>query len=108
MRGDDSAIRGRRRIGRGTGTVWVRILLIGFIGLLIRSIVYRVEVNRYEIRIRYMPFYQDRVPVSAVTGYEYSTGRGFPSLVLLTPDSKIAMPNLADTPRTSSCGSFPG
>jgi hypothetical protein len=44
-----------------------------------------------------MPFYQDRVPVSAVTGYEYSTGRGIPSLVLLTPDSKIAMPNLADT-----------
>jgi hypothetical protein len=44
-------------VAKGPGAVWVRILLIGGIGLYIRVVSYRVEVDRDEIRVRYMPFY---------------------------------------------------
>src|ERR1700679_1303827 len=52
---------------RGPVSAFAAAVGVGFFCLTLAILAYRVEVDRSEIRVRYMPFYTKRVPTRDVT-----------------------------------------
>jgi hypothetical protein len=78
-------------MARGPISVFGMVVGFGAICLSVAILAYRVEVDRGEVRVRYMPFYTKRVPIRDVTGLTFDR-----MFVLVTPTSRIRLPRLPD------------